>query len=781
MFLALVVLLFWPVPVLGESDSLTETERIESFSARISILPQGDIEVTETVVVLSHGDELRHFKRLLPRWSRSDLASDYEITDVHRDGAPEEYQFTDTPDGLQLIVGDPDSALEPGRYVYSISYKCSRLIQSSQDWEGLVWNATGVWPVPVEKVSVQMEFARAPLPGFNEWSAAVGRSGQAGGDWAGGLTENNLLEFETTRPLEPGESMVVQVSWPPGYAAGGEREDGRILFMDSRAILTPDRWLDIREEVTIYNDGKYQDGFTRNFTLTEGNRVASLDVKEVLLNGEAIPWELERISGGRRLLVEALPQGKSTLTILYALDRQITFGDGLEQLRWTLPGDSVDEVIDQARFTLELPWEIRRGKLLAAYTEAEEDLGNTFWYQENLNTYVFASTQSLQPGESMVSSATWPDDQLPPVTWKQKLAWQVRDNAAAIGASAVMLLLIIYFVPVWARVGRRPLGKSDPVSTPPEELSPAALRYLRRRGYDKRAFTSAVLSLAVKGCLMIVEEDGKYAYVSSGVRPASLPEDEEALLDSLFSKGVAVFTDKHEKAVNAARRTHRRKLVHLVRGELLRTNRIWLYPMVVLSVAATALLAWLLPVSTLSAAGYAGFVLWCAIIALAAVRTADLVPGLIDDRGIGPVFLALGAELLAVLVISYLWAEWLTTRFDVWAILPIPAVMLINSLFSRLLAAPTAKGREILAHAKGFRAWLTKGGAEVFPGGLTRFEQFLPYTIALDISNRWGRRFGVPRRSFSPRWYQGSRWHTLTAETLAASVSTLPKSKEENM
>lgn len=783
LLVAMIFLLLWPAQAMGEEISLTDTERIESFSARIAILPEGGIEVTETVTVASHGENFRVMERLLPRWHQAGLASDYEITGVHKNGTPEEYTLTETANGLSLVI-DPDNPLEPGRYVYTIAYKCTRLIQFQEEWEKLTWNATGIWSVPIEKVSVSLEFARAPRPGFAEWSGALGRPGQSDGDWTASLVEKNLLKFESVRPLEPEESMTVQVSWPKGYAAPPPGE-GRILFLDTAAVLAHNRQLSVQEDITIFNDGRYDQGFVRDFDLVSGQngrRVAKLVVNEVLLDGQAAAWRLERISGGQRLTLGGLPQGNSILTISYSIDRRVTMAEDIEQLRWLMPGFPFAEGVDQTRFSLELPAELSRNRLVAAFTNLEGEIGNdVFYYPDRYGKLVFVSTTHLRPGEHLVSSVAWPRELLAPISWQQNLIWLVRDNASAAAAIIILILLILYYVPVWSRLGRRPLGKTEPVSTPPGDLSPAALRYLRRRGYDNRAFTAAVLSLAVKGCLMIVEEEGKYALVSSGVRPESLPADEEALLDSLFANRTAVFPGKQLDVVNAARRVHRHQLSQQIKGIMLKTNRRWVIPAVVLSVLGVTLCGLLLPVSVVSIVGLAGFVLWMGLVALVAVRTADHIPGLVDDRGAGAVMLALGAELIIVFFISYLWGEWVYARFDGLTICSALGVILINAFFSRFMSAPTAQGRTVLEQANGFRTWLIKSGADVFPGGLSRFEQDLPYTVALDVSNRWGRRFGIPRHSFSPRWYQGSRWNTLTAETLAASLSILPKSKQEKM
>ena len=59
------------------------------------------------------------------------------------------------------------------------------------------------------------------------------------------------------------------------------------------------------------------------------------------------------------------------------------------------------------------------------------------------------------------------------------------------------------------RVGKDPQeGLIIPLYSPPLKMSPAAVRFVAEMGYDNKVFSSTIISLAVKGHLMI-EEDNK--------------------------------------------------------------------------------------------------------------------------------------------------------------------------------------------------------------------------------------------------------------------------------
>jgi len=105
----IILVILWPTAALGQQgDSLKDVERIESFSSRIAILPEGGIEVTETIIMVSHGEsDGWGLERMLPRWQGRDLeqASEIEILEVLLDGAPAGYELTETEQGRKVSAG----------------------------------------------------------------------------------------------------------------------------------------------------------------------------------------------------------------------------------------------------------------------------------------------------------------------------------------------------------------------------------------------------------------------------------------------------------------------------------------------------------------------------------------------------------------------------------------------------------------------------------------------------------------------------------------------------
>ena len=77
---------------------------------------------------------------------------------------------------------------------------------------------------------------------------------------------------------------------------------------------------------------------------------------------------------------------------------------------------------------------------------------------------------------------------------------------------AGLLALFSYYIPTWRHFGKDPEpGVMFTRYEPPKGFSPASLRYIERMGYDDASMTAAVVSLAVKGYLRIVEDDDEHS------------------------------------------------------------------------------------------------------------------------------------------------------------------------------------------------------------------------------------------------------------------------------
>ena len=88
--------------------------------------------------------------------------------------------------------------------------------------------------------------------------------------------------------------------------------------------------------------------------------------------------------------------------------------------------------------------------------------------------------------------------------FSDKMRYFAADNRAGIAVLIGALILFLYYFIVWISVGKDPeRGTIIPLFEPPNELSPAAVRFINKMGFDNKAFTAAIIELCVKGRLIL--------------------------------------------------------------------------------------------------------------------------------------------------------------------------------------------------------------------------------------------------------------------------------------
>ena len=119
----------------------------------------------------------------------------------------------------------------------------------------------------------------------------------------------------------------------------------------------------------------------------------------------------------------------------------------------------------------------------------------------------------------------------------------------ALGLAGLVGLFAFYYV-AWKRAGRNPrAGTVVPLFSPPDELSPAEMRYVTEMGADNRTFAAALVDMGVRGHVRLVEEDrgwlsGKQTRLERLASKEPLPEEEEAALDCLCRPGEEIMMEQ---------------------------------------------------------------------------------------------------------------------------------------------------------------------------------------------------------------------------------------------
>jgi hypothetical protein len=317
---------------------------------------------------------------------------------------------------------------------------------------------------------------------------------------------------------------------------------------------------------------------------------------------------------------------------------------------------------------------------------------------------------------------------------------------------ALASALAVYYLIAWVLVGRTRSTRSVMVRyTPPDNLSPAAMRFIYTMGVDGRTYTAILAQLAAHGLLEIAPS-GKGVTLkkteSDHHAARSLPPEEKMVFKDLFE------WDEQVPLRRPDLRTMEKlqqALEDQLSGKFFTRHRAWVVAGLVISGAAAAWLsaitlfgkdpadAWMMCAFTgLSVALYGafGYRMWDSN--LLAIRLA--LRGVYHRRTL-PLLLAF------VMVYPALWLL-------IWNSAPAfggftEAMILMNTFLPSCLRNYTAEGRRVRDEIEGFRRFLS--GTE--QDRLQRMNEsgkpaqmdleFVPYAIALDLREAWGDELGI--------------------------------------
>ena len=575
--------------------------------------------------------------------------------------------------------------------------------------------------------------------------------------------------------------------------AAAAKNHERITEFRSDMVVQPDGAITVTETIKVVVRGKQiKRGILRDFpTIYEGRYGQTVrvgfDVIEVRRDGKPEPFKTERVSNGVRVRIGDknvfIPRGAHEYTIVYRTTRQLGFFDEFDELYWNVTGNDWTFDIERAVATVTLP---QGAEVVnwAAYTGRQGEQGQDFQpaYNPSGVAMALATTRTLKRGEGFTIAVAFPKGFVAQPTAGDEIAFVLEDNAAFAAGLAGLGVPLLYFLIVWAKAGRDPEGGAIvPEYEPPDGFSPAAARYVAEMGYDAKGFTAAVVNLAVKGYLVIDEDDdGEYTLRKIG-EGADVSPGEAALARKLFPGGVreTVLEQSNHKRLKGVKKALRESLKNDFEKVYFFKNRGYFLPGVFITLAAAGFMA----VLGREPAGAGFMMLWLAFWSLGCYALA--INGMTKWRAAASTGSALqggGAVFMTLFSLPFfggwLFGFWfLIESLSLPAALVLGALMLINVGFYDLLKAPTRLGRRVMDRIEGFKLYLSVAEKDRMnfhnPPERTPelFEKFLPYALALGVEQAWSEQFdGVlaaasqgpdgPSSGYRPSWYYGNHFHS---------------------
>jgi hypothetical protein len=478
----------------------------------------------------------------------------------------------------------------------------------------------------------------------------------------------------------------------------------------------------VRAEGNQIRRGIYRDFPTRYRDRYGNNVVVGFDVESVQRDGQPEPWFRERLSNGERVNTgtdDYLPRlpAEYRYTLRYRTTRQIGFFADHDELYFNAIGTGWNFAIERATVEVRLPEAVPVERMTAeGYTGPQGARGSDYSAMPVAPGVArWELTAPLSPREGFTIVLSFPKGIVAQPTQADRAAWVLADNRGVLAALAGFAVLLVYVVRRWRQVGRDPdPGVVIARYEPPQGRSPGELRYLKRRRYDTRCFTSDLLTSAVDGGVRIEREDrflGDRWHIgrNAGAGPGRF-SSVTTLLGGLFKDGDDMVELKKSNArrLMAATQAHSRFLNARLHGSYFKRNL--------------------------------GSVFVAALIGVATAVVAFAISG--------------GGGMPLIVAIAVLMA-------------------LVVALFAYLVEAPTPAGRKLLDEIEGLKLYLSVAERDELksmqgPGAppsldAERYEALLPYAVALDVEEAWTRKFtaavgaaAAAEATARMAWYHGA-------------------------
>lgn len=575
-----------------------------------------------------------------------------------------------------------------------------------------------------------------------------------------------------------------------------------ILSYHSEVDIQPDGTLHVVERIEVRSLGKaIQRGIFRSFPVVYRDRYnnrmrVGFEVIEVIKDGEPEPYQILPQGDYRVVRIGKedvlLEPGVYIYEITFQTNQQIGFFEGFDELYWNAIGDGWSFVIHNASVRFKLP----PGATVMHNSAYSGPVGATGCdceiIREADNVVFVKMNTALKPNEPLTVAVAWQKGIIPEPGVQQKAAMFLKDNKGILVLLGGLLMVLTYYYFAWKKVGVDPAkGGIYPRFEVPEGLDAASCRYLFKMGFDATVFSSAIIQMATKNMLKVIEEKRR-RYVLQRLTDKEQPTNgvENKMLVALFPNNASLLELKQQeyKKISAAQTALQQDLKAKYNKTYFRNNTLWLLPGIGFSIISL-LFALKLTFEQLFEEEK-GFMIMGIVFAFFCILYLQRV--LVTfmeylDTGffqlktvVAEVFGALFLIGFAVVIIYFF-----DVRLEYGFLFLIILLGLVNAVFYYLLKAPTKKGREVMDAIEGFRMYLNAAEKPLIqhynPPGMTPeiFEKYLPYAIALGVGEAWGKALEYrlamlygqkdSQTRYIPTWYSGKAFK-------AASLGAFSKS-----
>lgn len=566
--------------------------------------------------------------------------------------------------------------------------------------------------------------------------------------------------------------------------------DERILSFAANIDLRADGTADVTEFIEVRGEQlEIRRGIFRYIptvltTENGGLQRSSLTVISVKKDGQDAPWFTEKEKTGLSIYIgEAntfIGTGVFRYEIHYVMDRQarIQSGDSAlpdtartAEFYWNITGNYWSFPIEKTVATITLPPNATAGRVRGFTGYAGSTGSDVTITRQTPGSFIIRATRAFDKNEGMTVAVEFNADALTPVSANEKAANFLADNRAIIFPVFGVFLVLLYYFFAWSSVGRDPQkGTIFPRFYPPKTFSPALTHYVAEMGWKRSgwtAFTAALVSLAVKGLIKFDETGGKTKFVLRDHKSTSLPAGEALIMDMIIKEGGVTVNKSNGETIQSTKSALLSALKKENSKIYFRNNRLYIVLGLLLSVAVllTLFLVGVIEFGLLVIAVMSGFFALFFVTFISRIFRTGLGAGSWLRLILIPIFVVnFGGTILRSLDLIDL-----STLTEISPIVAVVSIVLLNILFALIMRAPTAHGRAIMDEIEGFKMYLEtaeKGRLNIDDEpelNPKRFEEILPFAIALGVEKPWSERFQkefidvqpASETAYQANWYAG--------------------------
>lgn len=320
----------------------------------------------------------------------------------------------------------------------------------------------------------------------------------------------------------------------------------RIISYNSDITVEESGSVRVREIIEVKAEGdQIKRGIFRTFPTTYSNKMGTqfkvgFEVVEVLKNGETEEFFTKKQGNGVIVYIgnenAYLSNSIYTYTLVYTTTRQIGFFEEFDELYFNAIGGDWVFPIEKASVKIQLPTGAEVIQLAAFTGESGATTCDCELTYEG-NQIQINTTKTLQPKEQLTFAVAFPKGLVKEPSTKEKWMYFFESNFHVIFAFLALGLVFLVYYKAWKKVGvDPPKGTIIPLFDPPANFSPADIAVIHGIRMTQRAFTAAIVNLAIKGHIKInyVKKVYHLEKISNSIN--SLSDEEAAIARILFEK-----------------------------------------------------------------------------------------------------------------------------------------------------------------------------------------------------------------------------------------------------